>query len=73
MIRRYKNTKHGYYLWDMTNDEFRKLQQKYPEPIRCAIVCQATADTLRCGLLSNNIITINNKVPPGIIFLNHRF
>lgn len=73
MIYRLKNTKHGYIMTDATNEEFENLVKSYQEKVKCIICNSDTAKLFRVGLLGRNIVTINNKVHDGIIFINHRF
>lgn len=73
MIYRLKNTKHGYIMTDATNEDFQNLVKSYPEKVKCIICNSDIAKLFRVGLLGSNIITINNKVHDGVIFINHRF
>lgn len=73
MIHRVKYTKHGYIMSDATNEEFQKLLKGYPDKVRCVICNKDTAKQFRIGLLGRSIITINNKVPDDVIFINHYF
>lgn len=73
MIYRLKNTEHGYIMTDATNEEFQNLINSYPEKVSCIICNSDTAKHFRIGLLSGNIMTINNTVNDDVIFINHRF
>ena len=73
MINRIKDTKHGYILAEATNEEFQGLLKRYPEKVRCIICNKKTSELFRVGFLGQNIISINNNVPDGAIYINHRF
>lgn len=73
MISKLNNTKHGYNISNATNDEFRELCKNYPEKLRCIICNSDTRKSFRIGLLGSDIITINNMVHDGVIFINHFF
>lgn len=73
MIYRVKDTKHGYIMTDATNSEFQKLVKGYPESVRCIICNKEMAGQFRTSLLGRSIITINNGVHDGVIFINHLF
>lgn len=73
MISKLNKTKHGYDISNATNEEFQDLQKNYPEKVRCIICNSDMAKNFRIGLLGQNIITINNRVNDGIVFINHFF
>lgn len=73
MIYRIKDTKHGYIMADATNSEFQKLVKGYPENVRCIICNKDMAKQFQTSLLGHSIITINNGVHDGVIFINHLF
>lgn len=73
MIYRLKNTRHGYIMADATNEDFQNLIRSYPEKVKCIICNSDTAKHFVAGFLGCNIITINNKVCDGVIFINHQF
>lgn len=73
MIYRLKNTKHGYKIAGATNEDFQNLVKSYPEKVNCIICNRDTAKHFRIGLLGRNIMTVNNTVHDGVIFINHRF
>lgn len=73
MISRLSNTKHGYDLSNATNEEFRDLCKNYPGKFRCVICNSDTRRCFRIGLLGHDVITINNKVRDGVVFINHFF
>lgn len=73
MIYRLKNTEHGYIITDATNEEFQNLIKSYQEKVRCIICNSDTAKYFRISLWGRNIMTINNTVHDGVIFINHLF
>lgn len=72
-ILKLRGTNHGYGISVATNEEFQRLIKDYPEKVRCIICNKNMAKYFRIGLLGNNIITINNRVENGVIFINHFF
>lgn len=63
-------SKNGYFLGpDTTNEEFKRILMPR-SPIRCVIMNSKTSQRFRVGLLGQNIITINNKVPDDCIYIN---
>lgn len=73
MIAPVEGTSHGYDISGATNEEFQRLIKDYPEKLRCIICNCDTAKYFRIGLLGSNIITINNRIRDGLIFVNHPF
>lgn len=73
MISKPANTKHGYDISNATNEEFQDLCKNYPEKLRCLICNSNMRKNFRIGLLGSDIITINNMVHDGVIFINHFF
>lgn len=73
MISKLANTKHGYDISNATNEEFRELCINYPEKLRCIICNSDMKKNFRIGLLGRDIITINNRVHDGVVFINHFF
>lgn len=73
MISRLSNTKHGYDILNATNEEFQDLCKNYPEKFRCLICNSDMRKNFRIGLLGQDVITINNKVRDGMVFINHFF
>jgi hypothetical protein len=73
MITRVKGTKHGYDISNATNEEFQDLCKNYPEKLRCLICNSNMRKNFRIGLLGSDIITINNRVHDGVVFINHFF
>ena len=73
MITRQENTRHGYKITDMTNDEFQQLCRTYK--VNCIICNKNTSRRFRRGLFmyGNGIITINLKVPDDVFYINHCF
>lgn len=70
MINKIKDKKNGYILTDdSTNEEFQKIQARYKK-INCIILNKNTRKRIRLGLISNNIITINNKLPDNVFYIN---
>lgn len=56
---------------DSTNDDFQKIINDIgAKNVRCIICNSNTARHFRVGLLGNPIITINNKVPPLVFYIN---
>ena len=53
--------------WEVFWKEFIMKEQD----IRCIICNSKMAANFRIGLFGNNIITINNKIPDGIVYINH--
>ena len=73
MVSKLANTKHGYDISNATNEEFQYLCKNYPKKLRCLICNSNTRKNFRIGLLGSDIITINNQVRDGVIFINHFF
>lgn len=73
MITRVEGTKHGYDISNATNEEFQDLCINYPEKLCCIICNSDMRKNFRIGLLGSDIITINNRVHDGVIFINHFF
>lgn len=73
MISKLTDTKHGYDISNATNEEFRDLCKNYPEKLRCIICNSDMRKNFRIGLLCSDIITINNRVHDGVVFINHFF
>lgn len=73
MISKLTNAKHGYDISNATNEEFQDLCKNYPEKLRCIICNRDMKKNFRIGLLGRDIITINNRVHDGVIFMNHFF
>lgn len=73
MISRLSNTKHGYDVSNATNEEFQDLCKNYPEKFCCLICNGDMRKNFRIGLLGQDVITINNKVHDGVVFINHFF
>ncbi len=75
MIEKMEGCIYGYHLVDTTNEEWRALVEKFEEKekVRC-VICNATMRSrFRIGLLGQNILTINNKVPDDVVFLNRNY
>lgn len=73
MISKLANTKHGYDISNATSEEFQDLCKNYTEKLRCLICNNDMRKNFRIGLLGSDIITINNRVRDGVIFINHFF
>ena len=73
MISKLTNTKHGYDISNATNEEFRDLCKNYPEKLRCIICNRNERKNYRVLVLVSDIITINNRVHDGVVFINHFF
>lgn len=65
MLGKVKGKKNGYViLEDTTNEEFQSLLKSYPK-VRCIICNKHLANRIQC-----KIITVNNKIPDGIFYIN---
>lgn len=73
MISKLRGTSCGYDISKATNEEFQGIIKDYPEKVCCIICNKNMARHFRIGLLGSNIITINNHVENGVIFINHFF
>lgn len=73
MISKLANTKHGYDISNATNEEFQDLCKNYSEKLCCIIRNSNMRKNFRISLLGSDIITINNRVHDGVIFINHFF
>lgn len=73
MILRLPETRHGYDISNATNEEFQDLCKNYPEKFHCLICNSDMRKNFRIGLLGQDVITINNRVHDGAVFINHFF
>lgn len=73
MVLRLPETRHGYDISNATNEEFQDLRKNYPEKFRCLICNNDMRKNFKIGLLGQDVITINNKVCDGVVFINHFF
>lgn len=77
MIHKLEGTKNGYVIDDTSTAEgFEDLEEicKQYEKTTC-IICNAKTkqERFRVRLLGRDIITVNNKVPDDVFFLNGRY
>ena len=73
MIQRIKNTRNGYELDETsTNEDLKELIKSYDggKGVKCIIMNKDTRKYFRVGIFSNDIITINNKVPNFQLYIN---
>lgn len=73
MIKRIENTKNGYELDETsTNEDLKELLKTYNsgKDVNCIIMNHNTRKYFRVGIFSNDIITINNKVPNFQLYIN---
>lgn len=69
-MRKIEETRNGYIIdKDSTNEEWQEICKGY-DKVRCIICNRNTSKCFRPSLLSNNIITINNTLLDGIIYIN---
>ena len=65
MLGKVEGKENGYaILEDTTNEEFQALLKTYPK-VRCIICNARLAKRIQC-----KIITVNNKIPDGIFYIN---
>ena len=70
MIAQIKGTKNGYQLdQNSTAYQWNELFEAQ-DNIRCLICNARTATKFRPGILTPNIITINNKIPDDAVYFN---
>ena len=73
MIHRIEGTKNGYQLDETsTNDQWVKVCEDFGK-VRCIICNRFTSQFFHTGLFSNNIVTVNNKLPDYAVYLNGVF
>lgn len=73
MIKKLSEMKNGYIVDNSTtNDEWKELLKSY-DKVRCVICNSKTSLYFRVGLLGNNILTINNKLLDGVVYINGVF
>lgn len=73
MIKRIENTKNGYELDETsTNKDLKDILENYDESkdVKCIIMNNDTKKYFRVGIFSDNIITINNKIPNFQLYIN---
>lgn len=69
-MKRYRDTENGYIITDTsTNDEFKEIVKTYSK-YKCLICNSTTANYFGTPILGNNTITINNKIPDNIFYIN---
>lgn len=71
MIYKLTDTQNGYYMADADNDDFRKLVCRYKK-VKCIICSKETSEMFQPTESGKNIITINNTIPSGIIYINQK-
>lgn len=70
MIKKLSEMRNGYVVDETTtNEEWKELLKSY-DKVRCIICNSKTSLCFRVGLLGNNIITINNKLLDGVVYIN---
>ncbi len=69
-MKPYKDTQNGYIITNTsTNDEFKEIIKTYSK-YRCLICNNRTANYFGTSILGNNTITINNKIPDNVFYIN---
>lgn len=72
-MKRYAETKHGYIIDEESTDEdFKKIKTAY-DKINCIICNRNTSRYFGTPFLGTSIVTINNKVPDNVFYINHPF
>ena len=70
MINKLEGKKNGYELTlSSTNDDFRQICRSYSK-VNCIIVNKRMAKIFKPNIMGANIITVNNKVPDNVFYLN---
>ena len=71
MIQKIEGKKNGYQLTaTSTNDEFKETIRSFGKKVTCIIVNKRMARYLKPSIMGANIITVNNKVPDNVYYLN---
>jgi len=72
MFHKIENTKNGY-IFDIddttTNEQWKDIYKQYNK-VKCVICNKKTASCFRPTLFGNNIVTINNKLPDAVVYIN---
>lgn len=71
MIAKYKDTKNGYVIdQTSTNDEFREIIKTHFPKYHCLICNSNTAKNFGTHFLGTSTVTINNKIPDDVFYIN---
>lgn len=70
MINKLEGKKNGYQLTpSSTNDDLKEIYRSHGK-VNCVIVNKRMAKLLKPNIMGANIITVNNKVPDNVFYLN---
>lgn len=70
MIIKDNNFKNKYILDDSsTNDDLKQVLESY-DKVNCLICNKNTGKRFTVGIFGQSIITLNNKIPDNVVFVN---
>ena len=71
MIAKYRNTKNGYVLDSTsTNEDYKKIIESYFPNYHCLICNNETSKHFGTHFLGTSTVTINNKIPDNVFYIN---